>query len=82
MAGMFRKAALVFKDGELIVRNGEVSHYVRGRTLHTSPKFDAAIERRLDAYYDDLYGLPRTIFDVPATALPNADAFAEVSCRS
>ena len=81
-AGMFRKAALVFKDGELVVKNGEVSHYTRGKTLHTSPKFDAAIDKRLDRYYDDLYGLPRTIFDVPQAALPNHDAFAEVSCRS
>jgi formylmethanofuran dehydrogenase subunit A len=81
-AGMFRRAALVFKDGELIVQGGEVSHYTRGKTLHTRPKFDAAIEKRLDRYYDDLYGLPRTIFDVPQSALPNHDAFAEVSCRS
>ena len=81
-AGMFRKAALVFKDGELIVEAGEVKRYTRGRTLHTSPKFDTAIERRLDRYYDDLYGLPCTIFDVPQAALPNADAFAEVACRS
>jgi len=81
-AGMFRKAALVFKDGELIVEAGEVKRYTRGKTLHTSPRFDTAIERRLDRYYDDLYGLPRTIFDVPQAALPNADAFAEVACRS
>jgi len=81
-AGMFRNAALVFKDGELIVEAGEVKRYKRGRTLHTTPKFDAAIERRLDRYYEDLYGLSRTIFDVPQTALPNADAFAEVACRS
>ena len=82
IAGMFRRAALVFKDGELIVEGGEVKHYKRGKTLHTTPKFDAAIERRLDRYYDDLYGLPRTIFDVPQAALPNADAFAEVACRN
>ncbi len=81
-AGMFRRAALVFKDGELVVRNGEVSHYTRGKTLHTRPSFDAAIDRRLDAYYDDLYGLPRTIFDLPSAAFYDQDGFAEVSCRS
>jgi formylmethanofuran dehydrogenase subunit A len=81
-AGMFRRAALVFKDGEMIVKNGEVLRYTHGKTLHTRPSFDAAIERRLDAYYDDLYGLPRTIFDLPTAALPNQAGFAEVSCRS
>jgi formylmethanofuran dehydrogenase subunit A len=81
-AGMFRKAALVFKDGELVVKDGEVSHYKQGKTLYTAPKFDKAIDKRLDRYYEDLYGLPRTIFDLPQAALPNHDAFAEVSCRS
>ena len=41
----------------------------------------ADIIRRLDAYYEELYGLPRTIFDLPEAALPNHDAFAEVACR-
>jgi formylmethanofuran dehydrogenase subunit A len=81
-AGMFRKAALVFKDGELIVQGGEVARFKRGKTLHTRPAYDVAIDQVLDRYYDDLYGLPRTIFDVPQTALPNHDAFAEVACRS
>jgi formylmethanofuran dehydrogenase subunit A len=81
-AGMFRKAALVFKDGELVVQNGETLKYTRGKTLRTRPAFDAAINTRLDAYYDDLYGLPRSVFDLTDAVLPNEDAFAEVSCRS
>ena len=80
-AGMFRNAAYVFKDGELVVRDGKVTNYRRGRTLHVRPSYDRKITTRLDAYYDELYGLPRTIFDVPDAALPNRDAFAEVACR-
>ena len=80
-AGMFRNASLVFKDGAQIVDKGEVSHYVKGKTLRTRPQFDAAIEKRLDAYYDELYGLPRSVFQLPDAALPNHDTFAEVSCR-
>ncbi|MEK4033795.1 formylmethanofuran dehydrogenase subunit A [Methylocystis sp. IM3] len=80
-AGMFRRAAYVFKDGDLVVRDGEVSHYRRGRTLHISPRFDKAINKRLDSYYEELYGLPRGIFDVPDAALPHKDAFAEVACK-
>ena len=81
VAGMFRRAAYVFKDGDLVVKNGEVSHYKRGKTLHLSPRFDKNINKRLDAYYEDLYGLPRGIFDVPDAALPHKDAFAEVACK-
>lgn len=82
VAGMFRRAAYVYKDGELVVRDGNVTRYKRGKTLHIRPRFDQNITRRLDAYYDELYGLPRTIFDVPDAALPNKDAFAEVACRN
>jgi len=81
-AGMFRKAALVFKDGDLIVKDGETLKYTRGKTLRTRPAFDSAIDARLNAYYDDLYGLPRSVFDLTDAVLPNEDAFAEVSCRS
>ena len=81
VAGMFRRAAYVFKDGNLVVRDGEVSHYTRGKTLHIRPRYDRQITKRLDSYYDDLYGLPRSIFDVPDAALPHKDAFAEVPCR-
>lgn len=82
VAGMFRRAAIVYKDGEQVVRNGVVSHYKRGKTLNIRPRYDNNITTRLDAYYDELYGLPRSIFDLPDAALPNHDVFAEVACRN
>jgi formylmethanofuran dehydrogenase subunit A len=82
VAGMFRRAAYVYKDGELVVRNGEVTQYKRGKTLNIRPRYDNNITTRLDAYYDELYGLPRSIFDLPDAALPNHDVFAEVACRN
>ncbi len=81
VAGMFRNAAYVFKDGDLVVEQGRVTHYRNGKTLRIRPKYDQNIVKRLDAYYDELYGLPRNIFDVPDAALRNKDAFAEVACR-
>jgi formylmethanofuran dehydrogenase subunit A len=80
-AGMFRSAALVFKDGVRVVRDGVVTRYTQGKTLLVRPDYDRAIEGRLDAYYDELYGLPRNLFDVPATALGGRSDFAEVACR-
>lgn len=81
-AAMFRKAAYVFKDGNLVVRDGKVSHYTKGRTLRVRPDYDRQINSRLDKYYEGLYGLPRSLFEVQDAALPDASAFAEVPCRS
>lgn len=82
IAAMFRRAAYVFKDGERVVRDGNVTHYTRGKTLHISPAYDKNIHQRLDAYYAELYGLPRTIFNVSEAALPKENGFAEVACRN
>jgi len=79
-AAMFRAAELVFKDGGLIARRGEAVETVVGRALAVRPGFDAAIDRRLAAYYDDMFGVPHDAFDVPTYAIPRADAFETVPC--
>jgi formylmethanofuran dehydrogenase subunit A len=81
-ARMFRAAHLVFKDGDLIVRDGEVTHYRAGRTLQSRPEFDRGIERRLEAYYDEVYRAPRDLFMVHPEALPRPDLFEDVGLRS
>jgi formylmethanofuran dehydrogenase subunit A len=78
-ARMFRAAHLVFKDGDLVVRDGAVTHYRAGRTLESRPEFDHGIERRLDAYYDEVYGAPRDLFKAHAEALPRPDLFDAAS---
>ena len=40
-AQMFRTAALVFKDGDLVVRDGKVTHQRFGRALTVRPGRDA-----------------------------------------
>jgi formylmethanofuran dehydrogenase subunit A len=80
-ARMFRDAHLVFKDGDLVVRDGEVTHYRAGRTLTARAEFDRGIERRLDAYYDEVYRAPRDLFVVHAEALPRPDLFEDVGLR-
>ncbi len=79
-AEMFRFAHLVFKDGDLVVRDGRVTHYRFGRALNVQPGYDAATDRRLARYYDDLYGLSRDMFKVPANAIAPNYAFEEVVC--
>ena len=44
LAASFRNAELVFKDGMLIARNGQMGPAVFGRVLNVQPGFDRAIE--------------------------------------
>ncbi len=50
---MFSKPDYVFKDGELIVRNGKIVKVVNGGTHILKPEFDKGIERSLKRYFDD-----------------------------
>jgi formylmethanofuran dehydrogenase subunit A len=79
-ARVFREAHLFFKDGDLVVRDGAVTHYRAGRTLEARPEFDRGIESRLDAYYDEVYRAPRDLFAVHPDALPHS-AFEQVGLR-
>ncbi|MBV8577846.1 MAG: formylmethanofuran dehydrogenase subunit A [Acetobacteraceae bacterium] len=82
-AAMFRNAALVFKNGRLVVRDGQIPERVSGGVLRVRPDFDgAAADTRLAAWYDRVYGVPHSMFDVPADMTGRAGAFETVPCRS
>lgn len=82
-AEMFRAASLVFKDGDVVVRNGEVTHYRWGRALTVAPGHDRAIERRMRDYYSERYGLPADLMAaVPSAAIGRPDPFELVPCAS
>lgn len=49
---MFEKPDYVFKDGELVVRNGEVVKVTWGTTHITRPEFNNSIEKSLEEYFD------------------------------
>ncbi|MBX9605427.1 MAG: formylmethanofuran dehydrogenase subunit A [Gammaproteobacteria bacterium] len=48
---MFATPAYVFKDGQLIVRDGRVLEEIHGATHAVHPDYDGAIERELDEYF-------------------------------
>jgi formylmethanofuran dehydrogenase subunit A len=79
-AKMFRSAALVFKGGDLVVRDGKVTRYRFGRALTVRPGLDRAIERRLADYYDERYGLRHDFMKVPDNVLGRPDPFELVPC--
>ncbi len=82
IAKMFRQAALVFKNGDLVVEDGRVTHYRWGKTLRLNPPPDKAMVKRMNAYHEDRYGLSLDWFTFPDTAIARENPFAEVACNS
>jgi formylmethanofuran dehydrogenase subunit A len=80
-AQMFRAAALVFKDGELVVRDGKVTRYHWGRALTVRPPDSGAIARRMRSYYEERFGLSSDLMAVPEWAIGRPQPFEFVSCR-
>jgi formylmethanofuran dehydrogenase subunit A len=79
---MFGDAALVFKNGDLVVQDGVVTHYRWGKALRLNPPSDKGIVKRMQAYHEDRYGLSLDWFTFPESAIAREDPFAEVSCRN
>jgi len=80
IAQMFRSAALVFKDGDLVVREGQVAHYRFGRCLTVAPGFDAAINRRMRDYYDNRYAISTDVMMVSEHTMTRPNSFEAVGC--
>jgi formylmethanofuran dehydrogenase subunit A len=50
---MFARPSHVFKNGELVVKDGQIIRTVRGVTHTVKPEFDNKIEKSLKKYFDD-----------------------------
>jgi formylmethanofuran dehydrogenase subunit A len=61
---MFAAADLVFKNGELVVRDGQVVASPKGAIHTIRPAFDHAVERSLQGYFDQFYTLKLDNFKV------------------
>ena len=79
LAETFRRAVRVYKDGDCVVRDGELTHYRFGRALRLAAEPDAAMTRRVSNYYDRRYGLDAELLDVPESSLPR-EPFETVAC--
>ena len=81
-AQMFREAALVFKAGELVVRDGAVIAQPFGRALTVTPARERAIESRMRGYYAERYGLSPDFMTVAENAIGRPQPFERVPCPS
>lgn len=81
-AAMFGHAALVFKNGHLVVKDGEIVGRRNGTAQIVQPEFDKQIERRLQLYYDQFYNLKLDSFAVADVSFNQSDneRFIRHSC--
>lgn len=61
---MFAKPNYVFKDGELVVKDGVVTKVVWGATHTTKPVFDVGVERGLKEYFDKYHTMQLDNFKI------------------
>jgi formylmethanofuran dehydrogenase subunit A len=61
---MFTTPDYVFKDGELVVRNGKVVKVVKGSTHTVKPEFDRSIENDLKQYFAKYHTMSMENFKV------------------
>ena len=61
---MFSKPDYVFKDGELVVKDGEVVKVTWGHTHTVKPEFDRGIEKDLKQYFDRYHTMSMDNFKV------------------
>lgn len=73
-SAMFARAALVLKNGRVVVRDGEVVARVHGTAQRVSPEFDRRIERSIKAYFDRFYSLSLDNFQVSDVDFGRKDA--------
>ncbi|MGN6768462.1 MAG: formylmethanofuran dehydrogenase subunit A [Rhizobiaceae bacterium] len=78
IAKMLGAAAFVFKNGDLVVKDGQIIHYRWGRALRLNPPPDKAMVRRLENYHQQRYGLSLDWFSFPDSAIAREKPFREV----
>ncbi|MDP2246784.1 MAG: amidohydrolase family protein, partial [Nitrosomonadales bacterium] len=61
---MFSKPDYVFKDGELVVKDGKVVKVTWGSTHTVKPEFDRGIEKDLKKYFDQYHTINMENFKV------------------
>lgn len=61
---MFAKPDLVFKDGELVVKEGKVVKVVWGATHTAKPAFDVGVEKEIKQYFDRYHTMQMQNFKI------------------
>ena len=70
---MFARPRYVLKDGEIVVRDGQLVRERPGRTLYVAPPYDPGIEADLRAHFEACYTISFDNYPVAAEYLPQGE---------
>jgi formylmethanofuran dehydrogenase subunit A len=70
---MFARPRYVLKDGEIVVRDGQLVRERPGRTLYVAPPYDPGIEADLRAHFEACYTISFDNYPVAAEYLPRGE---------
>ncbi len=72
---MFEKPDYVFKDGNLVARNGKVVNVTWGATHVVRPEYHSGIEKSLKSYFSDFQGMQMGNFVIRESDFPDDGRF-------
>jgi formylmethanofuran dehydrogenase subunit A len=70
---MFARPRYVLKDGEIVVRDGQLVTERPGRTLYVDPPYDPSIKTDLRAYFEECYTMSFDNYPVSSEYLHNGE---------
>jgi formylmethanofuran dehydrogenase subunit A len=70
---MFAHPLYVLKDGEIVVRDGELVRERAGRTFYVRPPYDAGIEKDLRAHFEETYTISFDNYPVAPDYVPHGE---------
>jgi formylmethanofuran dehydrogenase subunit A len=70
---MFAHPAYVLKDGEVVVRDGQLVKVRPGHTFYVAPEYDRGIEAELRTYFEDTYTVSFDNYPVAPEYLPRGE---------
>jgi formylmethanofuran dehydrogenase subunit A len=81
-AAMFEKPDLVFKNGQVIVRDGKIVSLVEGFTHTVRPGYDDLIERRIAKHFEERMGLRLESFRIKDDEIRNGHGLVRHACNA
>jgi formylmethanofuran dehydrogenase subunit A len=73
---MFERPRWVFKDGEMVVADGEIQAHHFGRTFFTAPEFDQEFLPQIKDWFNDNYSIRFGNYQIDEGELPLAEKIA------
>ncbi|MDF1742606.1 MAG: amidohydrolase family protein, partial [Gimesia sp.] len=75
---MFERPRWVYKDGLMVVEDGEIQAHQFGRTFYTAPDFDEEFLPHIKDWFDESYSIQFRNYQIEKQDLPQAE---EVTCE-